>query len=64
LELAPAPGRILIVGPAHTFEQLAEAINQAFALSDLHEFELAVAAGSASPARNTRPSSSGRTMRR
>jgi hypothetical protein len=43
-DLAPAPGRILIVGPAHTFEQLAEAINQAFArwdLSHLHEFELA-----------------------
>jgi hypothetical protein len=43
-ELKPAPGRIFIVGPAHTFEQLAEAINQAFArwdLSHLHEFELA-----------------------
>ena len=43
-DLEPAPGRVLIVGPGHTFEQLAEAINQAFArwdLSHLHEFELA-----------------------
>jgi Plasmid pRiA4b ORF-3-like protein len=42
-ELDPAPGRVLIVGPGHTFEQLAEAINHAFArwdLSHLHEFEL------------------------
>jgi hypothetical protein len=41
----PSPqGRILIVGPAHTFAQLADSINQAFARSDvshLHEFELA-----------------------
>jgi hypothetical protein len=43
MDLEPPPGRILIVGPAHTFEQLAEAINQAFArwdLSHLHDFEL------------------------
>ncbi len=43
MDLKPPPGRILIVGPAHTFEQFAEAINQAFArwdLSHLHEFEL------------------------
>lgn len=43
-DLKPPPGRILIVGPGHTFEQLAEAINGAFArwdLSHLHEFELA-----------------------
>ena len=43
-DLKGAPGRIFIVGPAHTFEQLAEAINEAFArwdLSHLHEFELA-----------------------
>jgi hypothetical protein len=43
-DLDPAPGRILIVGPGHSFEQLAEAINRAFArwdLSHLHEFELA-----------------------
>ncbi len=42
--LRPAPGRIFIVGPSHTFLALAEAINQAFArwdLSHLHEFELA-----------------------
>jgi hypothetical protein len=42
-DLDPPPGRVLIVGPGHTFEQLAEAINQAFArwdLSHLHEFEL------------------------
>src|SRR4051812_32126207 len=41
---SPTPGRILIVGPAHTFAGLAEAINQAFArwdLAHLHEFELA-----------------------
>ena len=39
----PTPGRIFIVGPAHTFWALAEAINAAFArwdLSHLHEFEL------------------------
>lgn len=43
-DLKDPPGRILIVGPAHSFEALAEAINQAFArwdLSHLHEFELA-----------------------
>jgi Plasmid pRiA4b ORF-3-like protein len=43
-DLAQPPGRILIVGPGHTFAQLADAINQAFArwdLSHLHEFELA-----------------------
>jgi Plasmid pRiA4b ORF-3-like protein len=42
--LKPSPGRILIVGPAHTFSGLADAINQAFARWDpahLHEFELA-----------------------
>jgi hypothetical protein len=40
----PAPGRIFVVGPGHTFEQLAEAINAAFArwdLGHLHSFELA-----------------------
>lgn len=44
IELDPAPGRVMIVGPAHTFEQLAQAIDAAFArwdLSHLHEFELA-----------------------
>jgi hypothetical protein len=43
MDLRPPPGRILIVAPSHTFEQLADAINQAFArwdLSHLHEFEL------------------------
>ncbi len=43
-ELRPSPGRIFIVGPAHTFAALADAINRAFArwdLSHLHEFELA-----------------------
>jgi hypothetical protein len=37
------PGRVFIVGPGHTFEQLAAAIDAAFArwdLSHLHEFEL------------------------
>jgi hypothetical protein len=40
----PPPGRVFIVGPAHTFEQLANAINAGFArwdLSHLHQFELA-----------------------
>jgi Plasmid pRiA4b ORF-3-like protein len=40
----PPPGRIFAVGPAHTFEQLAVAINAGFArwdLAHLHEFELA-----------------------
>jgi len=44
VECDPSPGRIFIVRPSHTFEQLAEAINAAFArwdLSHLHEFELA-----------------------
>ena len=43
-ELERTPGRIFLVGPTHTFEQLADAINLAFArwdLSHLHEFELA-----------------------
>lgn len=42
--LKPTPGRILIVGPSHTFADLAESINAAFArwdLSHLHQFELA-----------------------
>jgi hypothetical protein len=42
--LRPSPGRIFIVGPGHTFEQFADAINAAFArwdLSHLHAFELA-----------------------
>lgn len=40
----PRPGRVFIIGPAHTFEQFAHAINAAFArwdLSHLHKFELA-----------------------
>jgi hypothetical protein len=44
IELEPTPGRMMLVGPAHTFEQFAEAIDAAFArwdLSHLHEFELA-----------------------
>jgi Plasmid pRiA4b ORF-3-like protein len=43
-DLRPPPGRTMIVGPSHTFGQLADAINAAFArwdLSHLHEFELA-----------------------
>lgn len=42
--LDPTPGRIFICGPGHSFGQLADAINQAFArwdLSHLHDFELA-----------------------
>lgn len=43
-ECDPAPGRIFIVGPAHTFGQLARAIDFGFARWDhshLFEFELA-----------------------
>jgi hypothetical protein len=43
-ECDPAPGRIFIVGPRHTFEQLARAINVGFArwdFSHLYDFELA-----------------------
>jgi hypothetical protein len=43
IECDPPPGRIMLVGPAHTFEHLAAAINAAFArwdLSHLHLFEL------------------------
>jgi hypothetical protein len=39
----PPPGRIILVGPSHTFAQLAEAIDTAFARWDrshLHEFTL------------------------
>lgn len=39
----PAPGRVFLVGPSHSFEQFAEAIDAAFArwdLSHLHTFEL------------------------
>jgi hypothetical protein len=44
IECDPSPGRILIVGPAHSFEVFAEAIDAAFArwdLSHLHSFDLA-----------------------
>src|SRR5690625_984231 len=34
VDLWPAPGRVFAVGPSHTFEQLAEAINDAFARWD------------------------------
>ena len=40
----PPPGRVMLVGPSHTFAQLAEAIDLAFArwdLAHLHAFELA-----------------------
>jgi hypothetical protein len=43
-DLPRPPGRVLIVGPGHTFAQLADAINHAFARWDpshLHEFQLA-----------------------
>ena len=43
IDCEPPPGRVFIVGPSHSFEQLAEAIDAAFArwdLSHLHEFEL------------------------
>lgn len=44
IECDPPPGRVFAVGPAVTFEHLAEAINVAFGrwdLSHLHVFELA-----------------------
>jgi hypothetical protein len=44
IDCEPPPGRVFIVGPAHTFEQLADGINAGFArwdLSHLHQFELA-----------------------
>jgi hypothetical protein len=43
IECDPPPGRVVIVGPAHSFAELAEAIDAAFArwdLSHLHSFEL------------------------
>ena len=43
LTCEPRPGRVLIVGPGHTFLQLAEAIDTGFArwdLAHLHAFEL------------------------
>jgi hypothetical protein len=43
-ECDPAPGRIFLVGPRHTFQQLARAVNVGFARWDhshLYEFELA-----------------------
>ncbi|MHB8928419.1 MAG: IS1096 element passenger TnpR family protein [Bacillota bacterium] len=42
LQLKRRPGRIMLVGPQHTFKDLAEAIDRAFArwdISHLHEFE-------------------------
>jgi Plasmid pRiA4b ORF-3-like protein len=39
----PSPGRVFLVGPSHSFEQFAEAIDAAFArwdVSHLHSFEL------------------------
>lgn len=43
-ECDPAPGRVFLVGPRHTFQQLAGAINVGFArwdFSHLYDFELA-----------------------
>jgi hypothetical protein len=43
VDLDPPPGRIMLVGPGHTFADLAEAIDAAFArwdLSHLYLFEL------------------------
>lgn len=42
-DLDPSPGRLFICGPGHSFGQLADSINAAFArwdLSHLHDFEL------------------------
>ena len=44
IDFKPSPGRVFIVGPSHTFEQFADAINNAFArwdLAHLHLFKLA-----------------------
>jgi hypothetical protein len=44
IDCNPPPGRTMLVGPRHTFADLASAIDQAFArwdLSHLHLFELA-----------------------
>ncbi len=44
IECDPRPGRVVVVGPGHTFLQLAETIDDAFARWDrahLHAFELA-----------------------
>ena len=44
IDIDPPPGRVFILGPGHTFQQFAQAIDSAFArwdLSHLHEFELA-----------------------
>lgn len=35
IDCDPSPGRIFLVGPSHTFEQFAEAIDAAFARWDL-----------------------------
>jgi hypothetical protein len=43
IECDPSPGRVFIVGPSHSFERFAAAIDAAFArwdLSHLHSFEL------------------------
>src|SRR5215203_2117570 len=43
-EYEPAPGRVFLVGPGHSFEQFARAINVGFArwdFSHLNDFELA-----------------------
>jgi Plasmid pRiA4b ORF-3-like protein len=43
IECDPRPGRMVVVGPGHTFLQLAETIDDAFArwdLAHLHAFEL------------------------
>ena len=43
IDCDPPPGRVFIVGPAHSFADFAEAIDAAFArwdLSHLHAFEL------------------------
>lgn len=43
VEFHPPPGRVMLVGPRHTFGQLADEINAAFARWDrahLHEFRL------------------------
>jgi hypothetical protein len=43
IDCDPSPGRVFVVGPSHSFEAFAEAIDAAFArwdLSHLHSFDL------------------------
>jgi hypothetical protein len=52
IDCDPSPGRVFIVGPSHSFEVFAEAIDAAFARWDLsHLHTLTPAPGSSTAAR-------------